>query len=285
MPPYKGQTDETTTIKLPSALEQVLWTQWVASPGGTAGLEVFTKYVGGNAEMEITLTDKGGKKHGTLKAKIHNNKYQARIQVPEKARQALFATVKLPKHSLEKKSAALLLTEPFTLTNAKWDRPIACRGDVLPLTADVKGLPDGTEVTVSVWAHEPDGTHERLTFFPGLVVGGKVEAVWEFDYHGDLEAATAGRDGQPLQFFYRVEKDGIFVDSDLIKFIWIIVELVGMDDKPVPGQRYEIRLPDGTKRQGRLDLDGRALVDSIPAEGECKFTFLDLDKDAWEDIE
>ena len=88
-----------------------------------------------------------------------------------------------------------------------------------------------------------------------------------------------------MQFFYRVEKDGLFVDSDLIKFLWIVIELVGMDDKPVPGQRYEIRLPDGNKRQGRLDLEGRAIVDSIPKEGECKFTFLDLDQDAWEPIE
>lgn len=284
MPPYKGQTDETTEIELPSAIEQVQWRQWIAAPGGIAGLEVFTKYVGSNAELEITLTDKNGKKHGVVKDKLHNNHYQTRTRVPTAARTALFATVKLPKHGLEKKSPALLLTEPFTLTRAQWDRPIVCRGDVLPLTAEVKGLPDGTEVTVSVWEHDPDGAHERLTFFPGLVVDGKVAAEWAFDYHGDMDAATTGRDGQPLQFFYRVEKDGIHVDSNLIKFIWLIVELVGMDDKPVPGQRYEVRLPDGTKRQGRLDLDGRAIIDSIPREGACKFTFLDLDKDAWEAI-
>ena len=285
MPPHKGPTNETTTVELASVIEQVLWVQWIASPGGTAGLEVFTQYVGSNAELEIELTDKNGKKQGTLKDKIHNNHYEVRVQVPLEARTALFATVKLPKHGLEKKSPALLLTEPFTLTNAKWDRPIACRGDVLPLTADVTGLPDGTEVTISIWEHEPDGSHERLTLFPGLIVGGKVQAEWAFDYHGDLEATTTGRDGQPLQFFYRVEKDGITVDSDLIKFIWIIIELVGMDDKPVPGQRYEVRLPDGSQREGRLDLEGRALIDSIPKEGACKFTFLDLDEEAWEEIQ
>lgn len=284
MPPHKGQTDKTTTITLPSAIEQVLWMQWIAAPGGRVGLEVFTKYVGSNAELEVTLTDKDGKKHGTLKDKIHNNHYETQVSVPVDARTALFATVKLAKHGLEKKSGALLLTAPFTFTNARWDRPIACRGDVLPITADVKDLPDGSEVTVSVWAYDPDGSHERLTFFPGLVVSGKVQAEWAFDYHGDLVADTAGRDGQALEFFYRVEKDGITVDSDLIKFIWVIVELVGEDDKPVPSQRYEVRLPDGTKRQGRLDLEGRALIDSIPQEGECKFSFLDLDQDAWEKL-
>ena len=240
MPPHKGPTDETTTIELPSAIEQVLWTQWIASPGGTAGLEVFTKYVGSNAEMEIDLSDGSGKKHGTLKGKIHNNAFEAKVLVPPKARTAFFAEVKLPKHSLKKKSDALLLTTPFTLTNAKWDRPVALRGDVLPLTADVTELPDGSEVTVSVWVHEPDETHERLTFFPGLVVGGKVEAEWEFDYHGNMETATTGRDGHAVEFFYRVEKDGLFVDSDLIKFIWIVIELVGMDDKPVPGQLHRV---------------------------------------------
>ncbi len=63
---------------------------------------------------------------------------------------------------------------------------------------------------------------------------------------------------------------------------WIEIELVDEEGNPVPGERYEITLPDGkTVARGTLDENGFARVDGI-APGECKITFPRLDKDAWE---
>lgn len=283
MTDHKGQTDELTEVELPSTIEQVQWTQWIASPGGTVGLEVFTKYVGNNAELEVEVKDGGGGSY-VIKSQITNNAFIAFLPVPASAEKTFDATVKLPKHSLTKKAQTLPLTAPFSISKAKWDRPIACRGDVLPLVATVKGLNDGTDVTISVWQHDPEGAHERITFFQGIVSGGKVEADWAFDYKGPLDVIVE-RDAGPVQFFYRVERNGVFAESNLIKFIWIAIELVGEDGVGIPSQRYGLRLPDGSQRVGRLDLDGRAIEDGIPKEGECRVSFLDLDMDAWGEAE
>lgn len=63
---------------------------------------------------------------------------------------------------------------------------------------------------------------------------------------------------------------------------WIEIELVGEDNKPIPGEQYRIQLPDGTVSEGTLDHQGFARVEGFEA-GDCKITFPDLDQDAWED--
>jgi type VI secretion system secreted protein VgrG len=62
---------------------------------------------------------------------------------------------------------------------------------------------------------------------------------------------------------------------------WIEIKLVDEDGKPVPGEPYQITLPDGTTiADGTLDDKGFARVDNIDP-GTCKVTFPNLDKDAW----
>jgi hypothetical protein len=64
----------------------------------------------------------------------------------------------------------------------------------------------------------------------------------------------------------------------------IVIELVGEDDSPVPGERYRVVLPDRSIREGRLDSRGCATLLNIPS-GPCKVTFPNLDEEAWELIE
>jgi type VI secretion system secreted protein VgrG len=62
---------------------------------------------------------------------------------------------------------------------------------------------------------------------------------------------------------------------------WIEIELVGEDDKPIPGARYRMTLPDGSVDEGTLD--GKGFVRVVGFEpGSCEVTFPDLDQDAWE---
>lgn len=65
------------------------------------------------------------------------------------------------------------------------------------------------------------------------------------------------------------------------KTSWIEIELIDEADEPVPGERYEIELPDGSFAKGTLDQNGFARVDGIDP-GTCKVTFPELDKEAWE---
>jgi type VI secretion system secreted protein VgrG len=62
---------------------------------------------------------------------------------------------------------------------------------------------------------------------------------------------------------------------------WIEIELRDEAGKPVPGEPYEIVLPDGeTVASGTLDENGFARVDGIDP-GACKVTFPDQDKKTW----
>jgi len=62
---------------------------------------------------------------------------------------------------------------------------------------------------------------------------------------------------------------------------WIELVLEGEDGVGIPGERYIIELPDGSKRMGRTDASGCVYLDGLP-EGDCKLDFPNLDKEAWE---
>ena len=70
-------------------------------------------------------------------------------------------------------------------------------------------------------------------------------------------------------------------ETTTTKKSWIEIELLDEADAPVPGEAYEITLPDGTVAKGTLDGKGFARVEGIEP-GTCKVTFPNLDKDAWE---
>ncbi len=62
---------------------------------------------------------------------------------------------------------------------------------------------------------------------------------------------------------------------------WIEIEMVDEDDNPVSGEKYKIELPDGSVASGTLNGNGFARVQGFDP-GQCKVTFPNLDKDAWE---
>ena len=59
--------------------------------------------------------------------------------------------------------------------------------------------------------------------------------------------------------------------------------MVDEEGSPVPDQRYRIKFPDGTVKEGRLDSRGRARYDPV-APGKCEICFPDIDQEAWEKI-
>lgn len=62
---------------------------------------------------------------------------------------------------------------------------------------------------------------------------------------------------------------------------FVEIELVDDDGNPVPGEPYEITMPDGTHvAKGTLDNKGFARVDGIDP-GTCKVTFPRLDQESW----
>lgn len=270
MDTYSGQTDETTEVTLPSAIEVVMWTRAVAAPGATVGLSVFTRFVGNGSDMQIELSDAEGRKHGTFKDKLNGNRFTSQLVVPPKAAKALVAEVKLPKHGLSMTSPALLLAPVVEITNARWSEQTARRGDLLTLEADVTGAADGTEAEILVWEHDEEGAHEPVTKFPVLVQGGKVEAEWEFEYVGDVadvptdEEAEGGY--QAPEFVFRVQVQGIQAESNRLAFIDTLnVSIVDAESgAPYADQKVTAHLADGSTRDGSLDAEGHLLDEDVP---------------------
>jgi len=69
-------------------------------------------------------------------------------------------------------------------------------------------------------------------------------------------------------------------DTKEKKLSWIEIELVDEEGKPVPSEKYSIDLPDGRKKEGMLDSEGRARVDGIDP-GTCNVSFPDRDAKDW----
>lgn len=61
---------------------------------------------------------------------------------------------------------------------------------------------------------------------------------------------------------------------------WVEIELLDQAGKPVPGEQYQIELPDGSTTEGTLDSQGQAKVDGIDP-GNCKISFPNIDKKSW----
>jgi type VI secretion system secreted protein VgrG len=61
---------------------------------------------------------------------------------------------------------------------------------------------------------------------------------------------------------------------------WVEIELLDEAGKPVPGEHYQIELPDGSTTEGTLDSQGQARVDGIDP-GNCKISFPNIDKKSW----
>jgi len=289
MTEYKEKTDKTHQIKLESSIEQVLWTSTAAALKGKVGIEVFTQFVGNNSEISIKISDKSGKTFETIKAKMSGNHFWKQITIPEKAKEELYAEVKLPKHSLSKKSSGLYLFPIVEIKNAKWDKQEARRGDILKLTADIKGLADGNEAEIQIWEHDADEAHELITKFPVIIKNKKIEAEWEFEYQGDINKDIPTIDEceeeyQVPQFFFRVIIGTSYADSELLQFKgWVGIELLDADGNPVLNERYRVKIKDGSSIEGVLNEQGQAAIIGIES-GKCLVSFPDLESDEWEKI-
>lgn len=273
----KGDTDKSHQVKPASAIQQVYWSGAAASPGGKIGLEVYTLYIGNNSNITISISDKSGKKFDTIKSKMSGNKYWTEITVPEKAKEELYAEVKLTKHGLQQKSNSLYLFPPVFINNLKWDKKKVARADILKLSAEVKGLADGNEAEVQIWEYDPDNAHELVTKIPVIIKNGKVETEWEFQYPGNT-MNIPGKDESENgyinpQYFFRINIGGISKESEKIKFM-DYSELTVQDEygNPISNEEVIVVTADGKKQNLKTDSEGKLKIDDVPP-GKIKLEF------------
>jgi hypothetical protein len=121
------------------------------------------------------------------------------------------------------------------------------------------------------WIKLPDGTvregalnEQGRAYFGGLDAG-SAEIRWpDLDEEATVSAPRADsaprREGAPER-------------------TWVEIELTDMEGNPLPRERYWIKLPDGSVREGALDAEGRAYFDDLDP-GACEIRWPDLDEEA-----
>ena len=204
------------------------------------------------------------------------------MKVPEKAKDELYAEVKLPKHGLDKKSNGLYLFPFVEIKNLKWDKKETRRGDTLKLTADIKSLADGNEVEIQIWEYDSDLVHDLITKFPVIIKNQKINAEWEFQYFDDTDDIPTHEESekgyQGPEYFFRVIAAGKSANSGLLKFKdWIELELVDSDGEPIANEEYKITLPDSSEITGKLDENGYKKIENI-LPGKFKIDFPNVEE-------
>lgn len=266
---FKSPTNKIQKIKLDSSIELISWAKSNAVTDSKVGLEVITKFVGNNSEVTIDLSDKTGKKFNSVKGKIFGNKFFSDIFIPENAKEEFYAEAKLTKHGLSLKSKPLYLVPPVIIKNLKWDKSDVHRGDLLKISAEILGAPDGAEAIIGIWEQSSKNSNELLTEIPVIIKAGKAECEWEFQYPGDVKEIPV-KDETPEgyyhpQFFFQITVANSKAESEPIKFYdFLDFQLLDALKEPVANIDYILHLPDGTQRTGKLDESGKTHEEDLP---------------------
>lgn len=220
MAEYSGQTGLTKIITLPSSIEQVAWSKDRAAVGGIVHLEVHTLFIGSNSQIQIEICTASGTVLGKYAERMAGNRFRAPIRVSEGAKEGIYATVTLPRHGLRKRSPLLPVVPPVHISNVRWNRTQARPGDILTLTADVSGVPDGGETVIEIYEHDSEGAHEPVSRFPGQVKNRMVEAEWQLAVPADAgsspPAGMTDRPDRAASIFFRITVAGLAADSGLL---------------------------------------------------------------------
>jgi len=295
MAAFSRSTDQVHEIRLDSSLSNLGWDRAVALVGDTAALFVNTHFVGDGSEIEIRVEDGKGRSVEKIKGKVYGDRFGASLVVPKKAREELRFTARLPRHGLEMKSGPMRVLPLVRVSNMRWDRKEARRGDRVKMTADVEGLPDDIEVMLLVYEFDRDGAHDFVTKFPARVQGGRIEAEWEFEYHEDTdeiptdeEMRKTGGAYRPPEYFWTVEAGGTEFgrdgESGLLEFKdWVEVRFSDAAGKPITDRTLRVRLPDGSERSAKTDAQGSVRLEDVPP-GKIQVRFESEEEDEEEKV-
>ena len=286
---YNKDTDTEHEIKLTSYLISAAWRFGAVHAGQKAQVEVLTAFVGNGTGIKLTARSDSGKKLGKLDGKIKNNKFVGEIDIDDDAKigDDAYFEVDISKAGVDGESNHVPILPPIEVTNMKWSEAEARRGDILTLSADVSGVASGTEVKIVIYEYDSDNIHDKITEFPATVADEKIEVKWEYEYHEDTDEIPSddelqryGNKYNPPEYFFVIEADGLKFgreqESKLLEFKdWIQIELQDVNGNPVPDVEYEIKMPDGSTKSGKLDSEGRVKVENIPP-GQFVITYKDL---------
>jgi len=283
---FSKGTDTEHSVKLESHLISAEWRTNTAYTGYSAAFEVRTSLVGNGAAVKLTGKSESGKKLGKIRGEIRNNIFLGEFDIPERLETGdhVFFEVKLSKNGLDGTSNRIIVRPGPQVSNMSWSADQARRGDRLTLSADVDRVENGTEATVVIYEYDHDSAHDKIAELPTEIRDGRMEVVWEYEYHEDTdelptqeELEEYGSSYNPPEYFFTIKigelEFGTDQESGLLTFKdFLVIELVDSRGNVVGNQDYEVTLPDGSTREGTLDDQGRARLEDIPP-GRCRVTY------------
>lgn len=286
---FTKSTDKEHTVKLESSILYAGWGANEAHAGSEVGVEIKTLFVGEGGKITIIGKSEKGKKLGKIKDKIYGNGFSGKLTAPEKIKPGdrAYFKVKLPQLGLSAESNRIPLVPRIEVSNMKWDKEEARRGDTLKLTADVEGLRDESEVKVIIYERGRDGNRDRIAEIPTTLKNRKIEVLWDYEYYDSTKNIPTEEELQKHdkekhyahpEYYFVIkignEEYGKDLNSGIIKFKdWIEIQGEDESGKPLANGDYVVKLPDGTEKKGKLDQNGFARVDGIPpGEGEIVIT-------------
>jgi hypothetical protein len=286
---FSKATDSAHVVKLTSSLIYAAWRCGGAPIGQTAPLEVVTSFVGQGASIKITGKSEAGKNLGTASGKINNNVFVGELTIPDSVKigDMVYFEADLSANGVKGESNRVPAVPPIEVTNMKWSAPEARRGDILTLSATVKGVADKTEVKMYIMEYDADGAHDKIAELPATVDKNRLELKWEYEYHEDIdeiptqeEMQKYGKSYNPPEYFFVVEIMGSTFgkkqESKLLLFKdYIDIVLTTQSGTPIPDEDYVLYMPDGSQRNGKLDKAGRAMERNVPP-GDFRVEFPNL---------
>jgi len=285
---FNKSTDQEHTVTLESNIVSATWAQSFARGGHEIGVDVRTVFVGEGAKIKIKGKSENGKNLGKIDDVIYGNHYFGKLSIPENIKPGdyVYFQVKLPQNGIDAESNHIPAGPPIKVTNMKWDKKEARRGDILKLSADITEVAEGTGVKVVIFEYDADGNHDKIVEISTAVKNKKVELDWEYEYFEDIdEIPTQSElekyDGKynPPEYFFEIEihghRFGQNQESGLLTFKdYIEIKLQSEDGEAVANEKYILHLADGSQRQGQLDASGYACEKDIPP-GEIRVEFPD----------
>ena len=152
----------------------------------------------------------------------------------------------------------------MTFTRVEWEKDSAREGEPVKMIAEGVGFPDDATAEFQVWERDlrrADRLRETITDVP--VKDGKAEAEWRYQYWEDEDTDTGGYSQPSYYFVVRIgsctARSGTLGYRDCIE-----LQLNNDDGSPAADEPYEVYLPNGEVRRGRLDGDGSAKITNVP---------------------
>lgn len=167
--------------------------------------------------------------------------------------------------------------ELFDLFGAEWSKDKAKMGDKIKLKVKSIGIKDGSKVEFRIFVKDINYSDHLLKKLEADINSDKAETEWELKVDEDLikivdYKENIGRYSRPFFYFdaycnEMVAKSGILdVDDD--------IEIVFKDEEGniLANKEYQIYLPSGEIKKGKLDSNGKTKIEKIPP-GKIKISF------------